>query len=465
MSVSRKDFIKTAGLASFGALVLPNTLFGNIIYPTQQKLNKVRVGIIGVGLRGQNHLELLAKRDDVEVIAFADPSKIMLKSAQDLLKKYNKPAAQEFSNGDYDYRNLLQLKNIDAVVIASPWEWHHKQGIDAMNSKKIVGMEVCGALNLGECWDYVKTYERTKVPIFMMENVCYRRDIMAVMNMVKKGMFGELVHGRGGYQHDLRGVLFNDGVTPYNSGVEFGDKGFSEAKWRTQHYIDRNAELYPTHGLGPVALMMDVNRGNSLTHLSSMSTKALGLHKYIVEHPKGGKDHPNAKINFKEGDVVTTQLACANGETILLTHDTSLQRPYDLGFRVQGTEGIWQDFGSGGLDQGHIYFEKSMNHTHKWNNSEKWLQDNDHPLWKKFENDTKGAGHGGMDFFVMNTFIECIKKNVEFPMDVYDLATWYAITPLSEKSIEHQGKLMEIPDFTNGAWKTRKPVFGLSDEF
>lgn len=465
MSISRKSFIQTAGMASFGALVLPNTLFGSILYPTNKTISKVRVGIIGVGLRGQNHLELLAKRDDVEVVAFADPSPIMLKSAQSILKNNNKTAAKEFSNGEYDYRNLLQLKNLDAVIIASPWEWHHKQGIEAMNSKKIVGMEVCGALSLGECWDYVRTYERTKVPIFMMENVNYRRDLMAILNMVRKGMFGELVHGRGGYQHDLRGVLFNDGVTPYNSGVEFGEKGFSEAKWRTQHYVDRNAELYPTHGLGPIAAMMDINRGNRLTHLSSMSTKALGLHKYIVEHPKGGENHPNAKVKFNQGDVVTTQIACANGETILLTHDTSLQRPYDLGFRVQGTEGLWQDFGWGEPNQGHIYFEKKMNHNHRWDNPEKWLKENDHPLWKKYETESKDAGHGGMDFFVMNTFIECIKRNVEFPLDVYDLATWYAITPLSEKSIEHQGKLMEIPDFTNGQWKNRKPVFGLSDEF
>lgn len=465
MSSNRRDFIKTASLAGFGALVLPNTLFGNSLYPQQQTLHKVRVGLIGVGLRGQNHLELLAKRDDVEVVAFADPSPIMLKKAQEFLVKNNKPKAQEFSNGDYDYRNLLQLKNIDAVVISTPWEWHHKQGIEAMQSKKIVGMEVGGAMTLGECWDYVKTYERTKVPLFAMENVNYRRDVMAVLNMVRKGMFGELVHGRGGYQHDLRGVLFNDGVTPYNSGVEFGDQGFSEAKWRTQHYIDRNGELYPTHGLGPIAAMMDINRGNRLTHLSSFSTKALGLHKYIVDHPKGGENHPNAKVKFKQGDIVTTQIACANGESILLTHDTSLQRPYDLGFRVQGTEGLWQDFGSGGLDQGHIYFEKMMNHNHKWDNSEKWLKEYDHPLWKKFETDTKGAGHGGMDFFVMNTFIECIKRNIEFPLDVYDLATWYAITPLSEKSIAHQGKVIEIPDFTSGAWKNRKPAFGLSDEF
>ncbi|WP_415328121.1 Gfo/Idh/MocA family protein [Chryseobacterium sp. MMS23-Vi53] len=462
MDTSRRDFIKTAALASFGALILPNSLFA---YPENFSAGKkVRVGFIGVGLRGQEHVKLLAKRDDVEIIAFADPNKTMLAASQKILKNNNKPAAQEYSNGEYDYKNLLKSKNIDAVVIATPWEWHLPQGTEAMRAKKIVGMEVSGAIKLQDCWEFVKVYEETKVPIFMMENVCYRRDIMAVLNMVRKGMFGELVHGRGGYQHDLRGVLFNDGVTPYNSGVEFGEKGFSEAKWRTEHYVKRNGELYPTHGLGPISMMMNVNRGNRLTRLSSFSTKSVGLHKYIVDHAKGGENHPNAKVKFKQGDVVTTQIACENGETILLTHDTSLQRPYDLGFRVQGTDGLWQDFSSGGFDKGHIYFEKLMDHNDKWDNPEKWLTENDHPMWKKFESTASGAGHGGMDFFVMNTFIECIKRNIEFPMDVYDLATWYSITPLSEESVSKGGQMVEIPDFTKGQWKNRKPVFAMTDE-
>ena len=135
-----------------------------------------------------------------------------------------------------------------------------------------------------------------------------------------------------------------------------------------------------------------------------------------------------------------------------------------MGFRVQGTEGLWQDFSSGGLDKGHLYFENLMNHNDKWDNPEKWLTENDHPMWKKFESTASGAGHGGMDFFVMNTFIECIKRNIEFPMDIYDLATWYSITPLSEKSIEKGGQMVEIPDFTKGQWKNRKPIFGITDE-
>jgi predicted dehydrogenase len=405
------------------------------------------------------------QRNDVEITAIADPQQRSIDDALKVFKKYNRAKPAIYKNGDYDYQNLLKRDDVDAVVICTPWEGHIPQGIDALNAGKIVGMEVCGAMKLKDCWDIVNTSEKTKLPVMMMENVCYRRDIMAVLNMVRQGMFGELIHTQGGYQHDLRGVLFNDGVTAYNSGVEFGPKAYSEAQWRTNHYINRNAELYPTHGVGPVAMMMDINRGNRMTKLSSVSTKARGLHKYIVEHPKGGAAHPNAKVKFKEGDVVNTQIQCANGETILLTHDTSLPRPYNIGFRVQGTEGLWQDFSTGGLHQGFIYMEKKMNKSHKWDNTEKWLSEYDHPLWKKFGQKANSAGHGGMDFFVDHAFIECIKRGTEFPMDVYDLASWYAITPLSEKSIMQGGQVQKIPDFSRGKWQSKKPIFAMGDDY
>lgn len=457
----RRTFIQEASMLGMGALILPNSLFAS----HTELSNKVRIGIIGIGFRGQAHVEELLKRDDVEIVAYADPDPSMMAMGQSLLQKYNRNKAKEFNDGDYDYRNMLLEKDMDAVIIASPWEWHHVQAIDAMRAGKITGLEVCGAMSIAECWDYVQVYEATKVPIMMMENVCYRRDVMAILNMVRMGMFGELIHGQGGYEHDLRGVLFNDGATAYNSGVEFGATGYSEAKWRTGHYVMRNGELYPTHGLGPIAVMFDINRGNRLLRMSSISSKARGLTKYIQEHPKGGQNHPNAQIKFMQGDIVNTQIQCANGETILLTHDTSLQRPYNLGFRVQGTEGLWQDFGWGEPNQGHIYMEKRMNKSHRWENTEALLNEYDHPLWKNKSAAAAESGHGGMDYFLINAFIECIKRNKEFPLDVYDLATWYAITPLSEKSIAEQGALQEIPDFTNGAWIHRKPVFGFNDQF
>ena len=456
----RRHFLKQAGLAGAGIALLQSPL--RSFATTDQA--KVRVGLIAVGLRGQLHLSEMLKRNDVEVVAMADPDKQMMGMAQKLVKEFGKKAPVEYSKGNYDYKNLLKRDDIDGVIIASPWEWHAQQGIDAMNAGKIVGMEVCGAIKLQDCWDMVNTSEKTKVPMMPLENVCYRRDIMAVHNMVTKGMFGEILHLQGGYQHDLRGVLFNDGITPYNSGVEFGAKGYSEAKWRTQHYVDRNGENYPTHGLGPVGTMIHLQRGNRLTTLSSIATKSRGLNIYIKNHPKGGPNHPNAKLKFKQGDIVTTQLQTANGETLVLTLDTSSPRPYNLGFRVQGTNGIWQDHHEGEFERGMIHLDK-VSEKHTWDNPEKLMKELDHPLWTKFENDAANSGHGGMDFFVDNAFIESIKRKAEFPLDVYDLATWYAITPLSEKSIAEGGTMQRIPDFTRGKWKTRKPIFGLSSDY
>ena len=457
--MNRRNFVQATAALGIGSVLIPSSVHAAFI----AREKKVRIGMIAVGFRGQSHIEELLKRTDVELVAFADPDPRMMADAQALLEKAGKPRAAEYGNGDYAYREMLQRKDIDAVIVSSPWEWHARHGCDAMRAGKIVGLEVCGAMTLGECWDYVRTSEETGVPIMMLENVCYRRDVMAVLNMVRKGMFGELVHAQGGYEHDLRGVLFNDGQTAYNSGVEFGAKGYSEAKWRTNHYVNRNGELYPTHGLGPVAVMLNINRGNRLLRLSSFSSKSRGLHEYVVNHEKGGKTHPNAAVQFKQGDVVTTQIQCANGETILLTHDTSLQRPYNLGFRVQGTHGLWQDFGWGDPDQGFVYFEKEMKHSHRWDNSKSWLEQHDHPMWQHFAKEAESAGHGGMDFFVLNDFIECIKQNLPFPLDVYDLATWYSITPLSETSVANNGAVQEIPDFTAGAWTTRQPVFALDN--
>lgn len=457
---TRRTFIKQSLLAGT-ALSLPGI---HIKAFAEEKKGKVRIGFIAIGLRGQTHLEEMLKRNDVEIVAMADPDKAMMKKAQALVSKYNKKSPKEYTNGPYDYRNLLNREDIDAVFVSSPWEWHLPHGVEAMEAGKTVAMEVSGAVKLQDCWDFVNASERTGIPLMALENVCYRRDIMAVFNMVKKGMFGELLHLQGGYQHDLRGVLFNDGITAYGPGVEFGEKGVSEARWRTLHHANRNGELYPTHGLGPVASMIDINRGNRLTRLSSIATKSRGLNRYIENHPKGGKDHPNAKTNFKLGDIVTTQIQCENGETIVLSHDTSSPRPYNLGFRVQGTNGLWQEYKAGQPDAGFIHFEDKSPH-HQWENSKPYIEQYDHPLWKKYESSAAQSGHGGMDYFVDNAFIECIKRGVPFPFDVYDLATWYAITPLSEKSIEEKGQVQDIPDFTKGSWKTRKPIFGLHDEY
>jgi predicted dehydrogenase len=374
-----------------------------------------------------------------------------------MIAKSGKRKPQIILDGPQGYKKLLENKDINAVIIATPWEWHTVMCLDAMNAKKQVGCEVITGMTVEECWQLVDTSEKTGMHLMMLENVCYRRDVMAVMNMVRQNIFGELIHLQGGYQHDLREVKFNDGKKPYGGGAEFGEKGFSEAQWRTQHSVDRNGDLYPTHGIGPIAMMTNINRGNRFTQLVSYATKARGLHEHIVK--VGGENHPNAKVNFKLGDVVTTMIETANQETILLQHDTNLPRPYSIGFRVQGTNGIWMDVNKS------IYIEGRSEKPHRWEDAQKWLEQHDHPLWKKYGNDAAGAGHGGMDWFVLNAFIESVKRKMPPPQDVYDAVTWSAITPLSETSIKQKGASVRFPDFTRGKWKERKNSFAIDDSY
>jgi hypothetical protein len=273
---------------------------------------------------------------------------------------------------------------------------------------------------------------------------------MAVLNMVRQGMFGELMHCQCGYQHDLRGVKFNPGA-------EFGPGANGEAEWRTQHAIRRNGDIYPTHGVGPVAKMLNINSGNRFVTLTSTATKTRGLHNYIVD--VGGDDHPNADVEFKLGDIVTTVIKCANGETVVVSHDTNLPRPYSLMFRVQGTKGLWMNDGRT------IYIEGVSPESHRWEDFGPYGERYDHPLWKRYEDRATGSGHGGMDFFVMNAFVEAVKRGIEPPIDVYDAAAWSAISSLSEGSIAAGSAPLRFPDFTRGKWVTRNKIFGLSDEF
>ena len=417
---------------------------------------KLKVALIGVGLRGTNHLNNLLLRKDVDITAICDidPKRITL--AKELIAAKGFKAPQVFGKDEYDYRNLLALQSVDAVVISTPWLWHTLMAKDTMKAGKYTGLEVSAANTLEECWDLVNTHEQTGTHLMLLENVNYRRDIMAVMNMVKQNVFGELLHFRCGYQHDLRHVKFNDGKTAYGKGVEFGEKGISEAAWRTQHSVLRNGDVYPTHGVGPIAALCDINRGNRFMTLTSSATKSVGLHNYIVKN--GGENHPNAKVKFKLGDVITSNIETANGETIIVTHDTNLPRPYSLGFRVQGANGLWE------VDGNRIHID-GKTEPHKWDEANKWLEKYDHPLWKKYGKFAEGAGHGGMDFFVIHAFVEAAKLNVAPPMDAYDAAAWSSITPLSEASIENNGAPQDFPDFTRGNWVKRTPYNWIKDDY
>lgn len=454
MSVTRRDFVKNVSLASAGLGLL--SPFAASAATADKKL---RIGFIGVGLRGQSHLQMCLERDDVEIKVICDIDDHMISVSKDLIRKSGKPMPQIIKGDVFAYRDMLQPTKIDAVIISTPWEWHKPMIVDSINAGlKYVATEVVLGITLEDHWEVVRAAEAKNAQVMMLENACYRRDILAILNMVRQGIFGELVHLQGGYQHDLRGVKFNDGVTPYNSGVEFGEKGFSEARWRTQHSVHRNGDLYPTHDVGPMAMMIDINRGNRFESLSSFATKSRGLHDYIVK--KGGKAHPNAKQLFRLGDVVTTQIRCANGETIFLQHDTNLPRPYSLGFRVQGTNGIWMNLNNG------IFIEGVSKYDHeKWDEANPWYDKYEHPLWKKWGARAKRTGHDGIDFFVLHAFIEAAKRQQPTPMDVYDAASWSAITPLSETSIDLGNETVDFPDFTGGKWMNRKNDFVVSDQY
>lgn len=451
---TRRNFIKKSALAGAGIIIAPKITFGINAYGKKERL---KVGIIGVGLRGTNHLNNLLLRDDVVIKAICDIDPDRIKIGLEMISKSGQNTPKVFGANDQDYKKLLELEDIEAVIIATPWLWHTRMAKDAMLAGKYTGVEVSAANTMEECWDLVNTHEQTGSHLMILENVNFRRDVMAILNMVKKNVFGELVHFRCGYQHDLRGVLLNDGITPYGKGVEFGDNGISESKWRTKHSVTRNADVYPTHGLGPIATMCDINRGNRFLSLTSSASKSIGLHNYIVEN--GGRDHPNSRIKFKLGDVITSTIKTARGETIIVTHDCNLPRPYSLGFRVQGSKGLWEKDGD------RIYIEGQSAHPHRWDNSMEWLQKYDHPLWAKFGKQATGAGHGGMDFFVLQAFIESAKQKIAPPIDAYDAAAWSAVTPLSEKSIENNGEPQNFPDFTRGNWIKRKPYHWIKDTY
>ena len=444
----RRNFIKNTAMGALGLSLAPNLTFGQ-----NAENGKVQLGFIGVGGRGRSHLRNILRREDILVPAICDIDPAAVEQTLDMISKagYEKP--EIYSESENSFKDLLSRDDIDGVIIATPWLWHTPMAVAAMEAGKYAGVEVSAATTLAECWDLVNAFEKTGVPAMILENVCYRRDVMAVLNMVRQDVFGEILHARCGYRHSLLNVKFDPGVS-------FGEGSHGEARWRTQHSLHRNADLYPTHGVGPIANMLNINRGNSFLTLTSHATKSRGLNHYIVNHPEGGPEHPNAKINWALGDVITSTINTANGETIIVTHDTNLPKPYSLDFEVQGTKGLTE------FDKHtkRIYVEGTGTHD-EWDNMDSWLAKYDHPLWKKYGEYAEGSGHGGMDFFVDHAFVETVKRKALPPLDVYDAAAWSAITPLSERSIAEGNAPQYFPDFTRGKWIKRKPVFALNDDY
>ncbi len=302
--------------------------------------------------------------------------------------------------------------------------------IDALNAGLFVASEVGGASSVEECWELIRASKKANKSCMMLENANYGREELALLNMVKNNVFGEIIHCRCGYQHDLRPEVA---------------MGHINHHYRLDNYMHRNGDVYPTHGAGPMAKILNINRGNRFTSLVSVASKSRGLGNWISENMPGS-EHDG--FDFKQGDVVTTIIKCAHGETLVISHDTTLPRPYSRGGYVQGTKGLW-------MEENYKIYLDGISPEHKWEDFKPYLEKYEHPLWKWFLDEGIKGGHGGMDYLVLRAFVESVLAGIETPIDVYDFATWAAITPLSENSIALGGAPQAFPDFTNGLYLVR----------
>ncbi|MDR1056814.1 MAG: Gfo/Idh/MocA family oxidoreductase [Prevotellaceae bacterium] len=467
MKENRRSFLRKATVASIGIASLGLANAANAepqkdekkVASARKSGDPICVGLIGAGSRSREHVSNVIALGG-QITAFCDIQQLSIDRTNKLIADRGGKKANVYTGSPRAFEEMLAKETFDAVIIASPWEWHVPMSIAAMKAGvPYVGVEVSAANTLEECWDLVNISEQTGSQLMILENVCYRQDVMAVLNMVRTGLFGEIIHCRCGYEHDLRDVKFNDGKNyTYQEGGEilFGKEAFAEAQWRTQHSIYRNGDLYPTHGAGPVAEYLNINRGNRFLNLSAMATQSRGLHKFIID--KGGANHPYKDIVFNCGDIVTSMIKCANGQTVIVTHDTNSARPYSLGFRVQGTDGLW-------YNDGNTIYVEGQSKPHAWDKAKDWVDKYNHALWRDLSEKAKEAGHGGMDYMMMYDFFQTIKNNAPVPLDAYDAAAWSAISALSEASIAQGGSVVDFPDFTRGQWIKRRPIFAIDDKF
>ena len=398
-------------------------------------LETVGIGFVGVGLMGTAHVENLLKIEGAEIRAVCDVVPEKVERAQNLVAQAGQPRPKGFSRGPTDFKRLCDRPDLDLVFTATPWEWHVPVCVAAMKAGKHAATEVPAARNLDDCWRLVETSEKTRRHCVMMENCNYDRFEMMVLNMVEQGVFGELLHARCGYLHDLRAVKHD---------ME------GEGVWRRDYSMTFDGDLYPTHGLGPVAQCLDINRGNSFETLVSMGSKTRGLHRYAVE--RFGSDSPQAAETFVLSDVVTTMLNTSGGETVLVTHDTSSPRPYSRDYLIQGTLGIARKY-----PEPRIYLE-GRSEPHRWDPVDAYLEEYDHPLWRRLEEESQGAGHGGMDFIEDYRLIDALRAGRPLDSDVYDAAMLSAVVELSGRSIARGGESLRFPDFTRGGWRNPRQL-------
>jgi predicted dehydrogenase len=443
-NTSRRDFLKIGAAAGLGAAVAGLGLEGRDApaAPGESRsqfkapaVPTVKVGFVGVGGMGSAHVQNYLNIEGVEVKAICDIRPAHVERAQKWVVEAGQPKPAGYSNGPRDFERMCETEDLDLVMTATPWEWHVPVCLSAMKSGKHAATEVPAAMTLEDCWALVEAAEKYKKHCQMMENCCYDRIELMTLNLVRKGLLGEVVHAEAGYLHDLRGV-------------KFSSEG--EGLWRRAWAQKLNGNLYPTHGLGPVAQCLNVNRGDAFDYLVSMSSPSRGLREYAVA--TFGAGSAQAKERFVLGDVNTSLIKTKLGKTIILIHDTNLPRPYTRINLVQGTHGLahkWPD---------RIYIEGKADKPHQWDDFEKFAAEFEHPLWKAIASKGEGRGHGGMDYIEDYRLIQSLRKGEPLDQDVYDAAAWSAIVGASVKSVAAKGKPVEIPDFTRGKWKTNPPL-------
>jgi len=410
----------------------------NVLHLKCDPIDTVRVAVIGLGNRGQMALHRLSKIKAVKIIAIADIDTNKVKEAYTKYFKnysYSKP---EKYYGNNDWKNICQRNDINLIYVCTHWELHTPIAVYAMENDKHVAVEVPAALTLKECWQLVKTAEKTKKHCIQLENCMYDFFEIATLNMAQNNLFGELVHAEGAYIHDLRSLNFSETYYWNN--------------WRLRNIKKTDGNTYPTHGLGPLAHLLNIHRGDRMTHLVSMSSNQYGLSKYLNENPSTSSKWEGE--TFNKGDMNTTLIHTNNGKTIMLQHDVTSPRPYSRLFTVSGTEGFIQKYPIKSMT-----FSPNSHHSLSSNDINDTIMKYQPSVIKNIKQIAKDiGGHGGMDYIMDYRLIYCLRNGLPLDMDVYDAAEWSSIVELSKKSVNKGSEPMKIPDFTKGNWKKIKKV-------
>ncbi|HID76905.1 MAG TPA: Gfo/Idh/MocA family oxidoreductase [Planctomycetaceae bacterium] len=419
----RRDFLKTGAAA-----VLAAGASGQAAEAPSQPL---RVGVIGVGNRG-THLLRLMLAHGVEVPALGDIREAHFQRAAEIVAEARQGHRPEgYTRGPTDYRRMLQRDDLDAVVVATPMQWHGVMSIDALRAGKHVLSEVAAAMTLDECWGLVRAARETGKLYMLSENCCYWDPVMTILNMVRRGVFGQLTYAECGYVHDCRRLNFAaDG----------------SLTWRGELARDYRGNLYPTHSLGPVAQWLGINRGDRLESLVAMETRQAGLAHWIRNHFPD--DHPARRQRFRVADSTTVLIRTARGVLIDLRYDTISSRPHPstVYYHLQGTRASYESR----LDS--IWIE-GRSPSYRWEPVSKYAPEFEHPMWTEFRQQAQGSGHGGGDFMVTKAFLDAVRAGGPSPIDACDAAAWSSIIPLSAKSLAEGSTVQLIPDFTEGAWE------------